>query len=196
MRLLLISIILVTLSIFSIQLPAQTLIYKGYKGNDYIGDMVVTRKVEGEKVQYTSDAQLKVNFILSWEMRFYYEAEFHAGQLVRSLVKLSRDGKVRTQVSGKRQGDSFHSDVDGDPVETKGLIDYCILNTYFEAPTGREQIFSERWGNFIGFTDNKDGSFLLQPPNGSQNTLIYKEGICQEMKFNHTLANVRFVLKK
>ena len=129
-------------------------------------------------------------------MRFYYEAEYQEGNLVRSLVRLSRDGKVKTLVEGKKQGDTFSSFVDGDLVKTPGPIDYCILNTYFEIPSGKSRLFSERWGKVIGIKDNKDGTFLLQPPNGSHNTLIYKDGICQEMQFNHTLANVRFILKK
>lgn len=177
-------------------LSGQTLIYKGYKGDDYIGDMVVKRVEQGDKVIYTSDAQLEVSFLFTWKMRFYYEAEFQNGDLTRSLVKLSRDGKLKTLVEGKRRGDIFYSSVDGELAEAKGPIDYCILNTYFEIPSGKTRLFSERWGKEIGIQDNKNGSFLLQPPNGSHNTLIYKNGICNEMQFNHTLANVRFILEK
>lgn len=196
MKLLLTGLVLPLIFAYTHFLSAQTLIYKGYKGDDYIGDMVVKKTVDGDKTLYTSDAQLEVSFVFTWKMRFYYEAEYQAGTLIRSLVRLSRDGKVKTLVEGKKQGPIFSSNVDGDLVETQGPIDYCILNTYFEIPSGKTQLFSERWGKSIGIKDYKNGSFLLQPPNGSQNTLIYKEGICQEMQFNHTLANVRFVLKK
>lgn len=196
MKLLLSGLILPLIFAYLNILSAQTLVYKGYKGDDYIGDMVVKRTVDGNKVLYTSDAQLKISFLFTWEMRFYYEAEYQDGDLTRSLVKLSRDGKLKTLVEGKKKGNKFYSTVDGDPVEASGPIDYCILNTYFEIPSGKTHLFSERWGKEIGIKDNKNGSFLLQPPNGSHNTLIYENGICKEMQFNHTLANVRFVLKK
>jgi len=190
------NILLFLLLILSTSLSAQTFVYKGYKGDQYIGDMIVKRIVEGDKVSYRSDAQLSVDFILNWKMRFYYEAEFLGGKLEKSLVRLSRDGKLKTLVEGKRVGEEFHSIVDGDPVKYDAPVFYCVLNTYFEAPKNRETIFSERWGTFIEVVNNGDGSYLLQPPNGSHNTLIYEDGICQEMQFNHSLAKVRFVLEK
>ncbi|MDW3648238.1 MAG: DUF6134 family protein [Bacteroidia bacterium] len=176
---------------------AQTLVYKGYKGDDYIGDMIVKREVKGDQVFFHSEAILNVRFLLNWELRFYYEADFKGGDLKRSLVQLTRDGKLRTEVKGQREGSYYNSDVDGDKESLQiPNIDYCVLNTYFEAPKGRKKIFSERWGSWLTVEDQGNGRYILQPPNGSHNTLIYKNGICQEMQFNHTIAKVRFVLKE
>ncbi|MEM8888798.1 MAG: DUF6134 family protein [Bacteroidota bacterium] len=197
MRKILVSCICLFFLFSSLHVGAQTLVYKGYKGDDYIGDMIVKREVKGDQVFFRSDAQLSVRFLLNWELRFYYEADFKNGDLQRSLVQVTRDGKVRTEVTGKREGPHYHSDVDGDKESLQiSSIDYCVLNTYFEAPKGRKKIFSERWGTWLLVMDEGNGRYLLQPPNGSHNTLIYKNGICQEMQFNHTIAKVRFVLKE
>jgi len=197
MRKILVSCICLFFLFSCLELGAQTLVYKGYKGDDYIGDMIVKREVHGDHVFFRSDAQLNVRFLLNWELRFYYEADFTNGDLQRSLVQVSRDGKLRTEVKGKREGSHYNSDVDGDEESLQiSSIDYCVLNTYFEAPKGRKKIFSERWGTWLQVVDQGNGKYLLQPPNGSHNTLIYKNGVCQEMQFNHTIAKVRFVLKE
>lgn len=175
----------------------QRLTYQGYKGADYIGDMIVSKKVEGNKVRYISDAQLNVHFLLNWELRFYYEAEYIDGNLHRSLVQISRDGKLRTEVKGQRNGRHYLSDVDGDEVSLDApIIDYCVLNTYFEAPKGKKRFFSERWGKYLKVKDEGNGHYTLSPPNGSNNTLIYKGGHIQEMQLNHSLASIKFVLKE
>ena len=197
MRKFLVTCICLFFFLSSQKLGAQTLVYKGYKGDDYIGDMIVKREVHGDQVFFRSDAQLNVRFLLNWELRFYYEADFKNGDLQRSLVQVTRDGKLRTEVKGKREGSQYNSDVDGDEESLSiSSIDYCVLNTYFEAPKGRKRIFSERWGTWLQVEDQGNGRYILQPPNGSHNTLIYKNGICQEMQFNHTIAKVRFVLKE
>ncbi|MEM6806404.1 MAG: DUF6134 family protein [Bacteroidota bacterium] len=175
----------------------QSLTYQGFKGDDYIGDMIVSKKVEGNKVSFTSDAQLNVRFLLNWKLRFFYEVEYINGNLHRSLVQISRDGKLRTEVTGKRAGSHYLSDVDGDQVKLDApLIDYCVLNTYFEAPKGKKRFFSERWGEYLEVAEKGEGRFILTPPNGSHNTLIYKNGHIQELQFNHSLASVKFVLKE
>ena len=189
--------IVITSLILSLNGIAQNLIYDGYKGDDHIGTMTVTRKKSGNNWIYTSDAQVKISFVLTFELRFVYEAVFKDGKLVSSWIKNYRDGKLTDHSMGELLGPDFHITHNGDKkVIHKADIDYCILKSYFEEPAGRDQIFSERWGEYIPAKRVTNGKYQVVLPNGNTNYFIYKGGTCEELELNHMLASVRFVLRK
>ena len=186
----------ITSIIVSLNGIAQNLVYDGYKGDDHIGSMTVTRKKSGDNWIYTSDAKVSVSFLLSFDLQFTYKAVFANGKLVSSWIKNYRDGKLTDHSSGELMGPDFHIMHNGDKkVLYKANIDYCILKSYFEEPIGRKEIFSERWGEYIPAKEIEKGKYQVKLPNGNTNYFTYKNGTCKELELNHMLASVRFVLR-
>ncbi|MDX2249572.1 MAG: DUF6134 family protein [Bacteroidia bacterium] len=175
----------------------QILVYDVYKGNSPIGEMSVSRRVEGNNHIYSSESNMTVSFLMSFELRFTYEAQFTGNNLHASTTANYRDGKKINQSVGKRTGQFYVTDVDGE-IKTNPApkIDYSILTSYFVEPVGRKKVFSERWGDYIDFLPAGNRRYAMHLSNGDINYMSYKDGVCNTIEVNHSLATIKFVLRE
>ncbi|MCB0854800.1 MAG: hypothetical protein KDD63_21410 [Bacteroidetes bacterium] len=181
---------------FPINVYAQNLTYEVYKGNSKIGEMDVKRHYNNGTWTYSSDSKVQVSFLVSVDLQFMYEATFTNNTLQRSLTQNMRDGKIRESSKGRRVGNQYVTDVNGETNTTSvDQIDECILTLYYHEPEGKTQIFSERWGKFIPVKKLGTHKYALVLPNGDENHMTYEKGICTELQINHTLATLYFKLK-
>jgi hypothetical protein len=181
---------------FSVNVYSQTLTYEVFKGNSKIGEMKVDRQYANGTWHYSSVCDVEVSFVVTVKVKSLYEATFKNNILQRSMMQNIRDGKVREASKGRRVGSEFITDVNGEPQTLNANeINYSILSSYYEEPTGRKRIFSERWGQLLQLKNIGSQKYALVLPNGDENYMTYQQGICTELQINHTLATLVFKLK-
>ncbi len=178
-------------------LPAQTLHYDVYKGDNKVGSMEVVMEVKGDSTLLWSRTKMEISMLFTVELDFRYEAVYHDGQLQRSFTQNYRGGDLKGESRGHREGKAYLTRVDE---EWKRLdpapIDYSILSTYFASPQGRSRVFSERWGTYLPLNQLADGRYELEIPDGSRNTFTYQNGRCTALQVNHLLATLDFRLRQ
>ncbi|MEZ4828637.1 MAG: DUF6134 family protein [Bacteroidia bacterium] len=178
-------------------LTPRLLTYDVYKGQSLVGEMTVSRREEGSRQIYESESQMTVSFLMSFDLKFTYKATFESSNLQTSHTANFRDGKQINLSSGRRVGNTYSTEVNGEPKNIQApKIDYSILNTYFIEPVGRTKVFSERWGDYVDFLPAGKSRYGMHLPNGDVNYMTYKEGVCQTIEVNHSLASIRFVLRE
>lgn len=176
---------------------AQTLYYDAFFRGEKVGHMKVVEKKNGNSSITTSETHLTVSMVLSVEILMTFEIEFSNGTMVRSLTESYRDGELDGKSSGYRQGAHYIVDQDGNRKTVNSpQIPYCVTNIHFRKPQGVNQIYSERWGEFLKFERESDGRYGLHLPNGNVNYYRYSGDVVTHLEVNYGWFSMEFRLRE
>ncbi|PSR13919.1 MAG: hypothetical protein DA408_12080 [Bacteroidetes bacterium] len=161
----------------------QQLHFDAYLGNDHIGTMIVSRSEKAGTVTYSSVTDLTVKYIISVDLDLAYSASYENNRLLTTSFKYLRNQKTRESCYGKLVGSTFSTYFEDhtERVETTS-INQSLLAAFFEEPTNRREVFSERWGVNIPLTRMGDQKYRIILPDGKESHMTYAGGQCRESR--------------
>lgn len=176
---------------------AQDLYYDAYFRGDRVGFMKLSRSMEGETMIVRSETRMTVSMLLSVDLQIQFETEFRNGNMVKSHTSSYRDGTLNGQSIGWRSGVSYIVNQDGErKTVVAPLIDRSVITTHFTKPDGIEEVFSERWGQFLSVSKEPDGRYALHLPNGNVNYYQYSGNLVTSLEVNYGWLSVEFKLRE
>lgn len=176
---------------------AQEYYYDAYFRGDKVGYMKVVKQQEGAITTIHSETNLEVSLVMNVTFFMIFDSEFDQGNLRRSLAKSYRDGDLEGKSTGSRSGDRYIVDQDGERkmVHAPEIV-HTVINIHYGRPSGTNQVFSERWGEFLLFEQERDGRYGLHLPNGNVNYYTYSGNVVRELEVNYGWFSMEFRLRE
>lgn len=158
-------------------------VYKGHykitSDKDEVGQLVATKKKEGDLVKYEISSDVTVRILFKVQMTSEIQAVFRNEVLIYSSATLYLNGKVYSDTKIER-GNGFYT-VNKDGHETK-IYSHEIRSSsaklYFHEPIGEEFSLSETEGEMktVDIQGIKNYALTQDRNDRSVSTYIYREG--------------------
>ncbi len=168
-----IPILLVLVSLSSVRAQVYTRKYEVKSSDKRIGQVVVTRSLEGEIEQYTVDSDVTMSMIISLNVSYKVQATFKKGVLVASSATIYLNGNIQDQVDVERKGDHYEVVMNGHTTRIYQEITASSASLFFSKPKGIKTVFSETSGIMKPVTETADGKFKLRDPDKESNLNTY-----------------------
>lgn len=161
------------------------------KGNKIIGSMNAWKKCQGGECAYSVNSRASLQLLITIESEVTLTANYKDGKLQASVMRNTRDEKIRESSGIFWNGESYEFLKNG---ESKSLgtdpVSYSSAQLLFEEPVEIDQVFSERLGTYLPLRKIDSQSYQLSLPNGNNYVYSYRDGICQEVIIEHPLGNL------
>jgi len=158
--------------------------------------MVTKKKVNDMETYYTSVSEVQYTLFKKMELVYFYEALFKNKKLDKSYFIYKKNGAVEEESKYFWTPKGYKSSIPEKSLKQKTLLEKSMLHTYFHMPVHREEIFSERFHDFVrvGATEEK-GKFIFYIPNGDKSIYYYNDiGICRMVSINAGIISFDMVL--
>lgn len=176
-------------------LCAQTQQYDILLVGSDVGDMSVTKKVNGTKKTYLLESFTSVMFGARKDA-YTGKMEFENNVLVSSSIENLKNGKLIFFTYVNKVGDSGYKVQTEKGLSTiAGKVGYCCYDIFFKEPKDGETLFSERWGKFGTITKTGDHDYKVVIAGSEDYTYHYVGNKMQCMDVPSVLGKVKFVLK-
>ncbi len=171
--------------------------YDIIKGNNKIGELNATRNKLGEEVSYAIDSKVVISFLFELNIQFKYDSKFENDYLTWSDFSNMTNNKEKesTEITWEKYRYKVKTDKKESYV-SKSQIAYTLSKMYFIEPIGIDKVFSERFAEYLTVSEIGDHMYELTLPDGKKNIYSFENGICNEVKVDHTLATFYFRLKQ
>ncbi|MBL6446117.1 hypothetical protein JMN32_07350 [Fulvivirga sp. 29W222] len=182
-------VLLVASLISVITTHAQKLIYRIDYKEDSIGYMIAKKSFANNKVIYELETKAKFKLILNFNHTAYYKAEYENNVLKESLSENFLNEKQRSKTTAKLLKGNYNIKK-GDELKIENrLISESIAYLYFNAPLKKE-IFSEKHGQFCPIRKVSQNKYELLKPDNQINVYHFRNGICDKVEVNTSMATV------
>ncbi|TDD95959.1 DUF6134 family protein [Flavobacterium cellulosilyticum] len=193
------NIILVLLSVFNMlnaNSQTKTLQYKLLVAGENIGTVTATKKIEGNKTTYMSNADASANFIFKTEIKTRMSVVYKNDILQESSFKLFKNGKLKEESTTNLKNGVYTIIHDNETnYYNKNIFNSTII-LLFELPNTKESYFEEVEGTFKNVTLINENLFQLLGENSSQkDDYRYRNGILYYSLVRNTFVNFEMVLK-
>jgi hypothetical protein len=186
--------LLITFS-FSGFVFAQTQQYDILLVGSDVGDMSITRKINGTKKTYLLESFTSVMFG-SREDVYTGKMEFENNVLISSGIENKKNGKLIFYTYVNKVGDAGYKVQTEKGLSTiAGKVTYSCYDMFFKEPKDGENLFSERWGKFGTLKKTGDHVYKIMVPGCEDYTYSFEGGIVHKMEVPSVLGNVKFVMK-
>jgi len=176
---------------------SQELMYDILIGGKQVGSMLVTKKEVNEKeTYYSAVTDVKYTLFRTTELVYFYEAIFKNDTLEKAYFIYKKNDDVEEEAKLFRANESYQSTLPEQHQKHRNPLTKSMLTMYFNQPKHREEIFSERFHDFvkIGATEEK-GKYIFYIPNGDKSLYYYNEdGICSKISVSSGLISFDMVL--
>ncbi len=178
------------------QKQTTNLIYNIVYKNDSIGYLDANYDINQSSELYIITSEASFRFLMRFSSDYSFENRFRGGTLVSSKTQNKVNDKVRSTSAITRKGDGYDMKIDDVSSRLNKKVTYAMANLYFHEPSDITEVFSERYGEFCKIKKVANHKYELHLPSGKKNYYSYKNGICQEVEVNHSMATFYFVLQQ
>lgn len=168
---------------------AQKLVYRIDYKEDSIGYMIAKKSLAYDKVTYELETRAKFSLVLSFNHTAYYKAEYENDVLTKSLSEDYLNEKEQSKTTATLQHGKYTIKKDDQIKTERSPIHESIAYLYFNAPIKRE-IFSEKHGQFCQIRKVSNNKYELVKPDDRVNIYYFKNGLCDKVEVNTSMATV------
>jgi hypothetical protein len=173
----------------------QTLNYKVIHNGNAVGQIQLQHTMEGSDVFIKVTSNIKMRFIMTFQVNAEEDSHYHDGKLVFSQVHRFVNGKSKINKSTKANGNSYQLSDDGKISSlNQNLINYSVSMMYLKEPMGLSLIYSDNYQKFISIKKVTDHTYRLFLPDGNYNDYSYQNGICNRVEVHTSLYTVQIQL--
>jgi hypothetical protein len=172
---------------------AQTQTFDIFLVGADVGDLVVTRKLNGTKKYYSVESNTSVMFGTRKD-KYLCNIEFNNNILISSSAEHKKNGKMIYYTYVNRYNEA------GDKVQTeKGLstipgnITYSVYDIFYKQPKEGETIFVERYGKFGNVLNKEDNFYEIEIKGGDTYSYYYESGSLVKMETPSFLGKVKMI---
>lgn len=176
-------------------LPLDSINYDLFVDDEMIGEFCVVKRLgEDSTIVYTGKSDVDYKLLFSFHISFLYASTFsNKGELKKSTFTYLMNDDVKESNWINCVGDKCYVYEDN---QVKKIIDNQVSVTgvqlYFEEPTGKEFVFSERFCDSYEMEKEGDRVYKVDFPGGSTNRYHYKDGICYKVEINSIFSDMEF----
>lgn len=174
---------------------SQTLQYSIIANDANIGDLKVTKSVDGNVLQIEIISEVKVKLFISVDLKYRLNCTYQNGELFYSAVTTYVNGKIHSTSRAEKDGAYYTLTKEGHSSKYLKPITFSGALLYFSEPNSRTNLFSEfddsdKPIKSIGTHEYQ----ITNPENGQMNEYKYKNGVLESTTVHHKLLT--FFLKK
>jgi hypothetical protein len=163
-------------------------------GSD-VGDMTITRSINGTKKYYSLQSNTSVIFGTRVD-KYTCTMEFENNVLVKSTMENRKNGKVIWFTYVNKVGDAGYKVQTEKGLSTiAGNVSYCCYDIFFKEPKNGESVFSERFGKFGNLAKKEDHIYELEIKGEETYTYYFENGSMTKMETPSFLGKVKMVKK-
>lgn len=188
--------IALNLSITDIQ--CQELIYDITISGKKVGSLLVNRKeIEDSSHYYSAVSDVQYTLFRKTQLVYFYEAIFKNDLLMKAYFVYKKNGDVEEEAKllWSEEG-CYLSSLESFNKKHKYMLNKSMVQMYFQKPTHKESIFSERFHDFITVAKvEEENKFIFYIPNGDKSIYHYRQdGLCSKVTINTTFINFEMIL--
>lgn len=179
-------------------LQAQTFRYHQYLRNSKVGTLTAKKTVDSSGTKYVIDSDVSFNYGLGKIKVIYHaEARYENEQMVRSKVRVEKNGKLRDYSETWRNKQGYLAKVDGEQIQLPWKeIEYSSIMLYLDEPnSGIDSIYSEAHGKKNLLIHEGQGHYKVDvTKNKNINEYHYDQGVLESAVLDHWLAAIHLKL--
>ena len=168
---------------------AQKLVYRIDYKKDSIGYMVAKRSTSNNKIIYELQTNTSFSLVLDFNHTAYYKAEYENNILTEALSENFLNEKERSKTTVKFQEGKYIIKKDDESTVEKAPIHESIASLYFNVPV-EDEVFSEKHGQFFSIRKVSHTEYELIKPDDRINVYYFKNGFCDKVEVNMSMATV------
>ena len=178
-------------------LHAQRYQYHQYVKNSKVGTLTAKKIVDSTQTQYIIDSDVTIHYGLGKvEVIYHAEAKYDNGRLLKSWVRVEKNGNLREYSETWTDGEAYVAQVDGEKSNLPwDEIKYSSLMLYLDEPHGIDSVYSETHGKKNALIDEGDGHYKVDVTiNNNINEFHYHDGVLEKAVLDHWLAAIHLKL--
>jgi len=166
-----------------------------WKG-DSIGYLNVNRVVTDTSIWQTFESTSQFRFLFLLSTGYLSEIQFKKGMLIQSktLTYLNKGLKGAAYIDWRNN--QYEMNIDGENLFYGKPVNESVGNLYYNEPIAINEVFSERFGRYLGLKDRGDGSYELRKPDDNLNIYTYTNGKCSKVEVQNTWTTFYFILRE
>ncbi|MEO8583233.1 MAG: DUF6134 family protein [Flavitalea sp.] len=173
----------------------QTLHYKVIHNGNSVGKIQLQHTKDGNDVFIKVTSDIKMRFLINFQVNAEEDAHYHEGKLVYSQVHRFVNGKSRTNKSTKALDGSYQLNDDGKITSFNYKQINCTVSMmYVMEPYAMAEIYSDYYQQFIRIKKVTDHKYRLFLPDGNYNDYTYVNGVCNIVDVHHSMYTVQIQL--
>lgn len=180
-------------------LHAQLYNYHQYIKNSKVGTLTAEKIADSTRTQYIIDSDVTVHYGFGKiEVIYHAEAFYENGRLIKSWVRVQKNGNLRDYSETWSNGEGYMAQVDGEESKLPWKeIKYSSLMLYLDEPLGIDSVYSEAHGRKNVLINEGAGHYKVNVSiNNNINEYQYNRGILQKAVLDHWLAAIHLKLIK
>jgi hypothetical protein len=181
------------LLVLPLQLAAQTTSFDIFKGDQKIGQIKVSRHLQGGMTSYSMTSLSEFQLIWRQVVETTVNAQYKEGRLTgcNSSVRVNDSMKDSSnmEIKAGRLLGYVHP---GNEMELELANDWTTSRMYFEQPLHAGSIFVESVLRDCLLQHTGEDRYTLTLPNRSKNHYVYRDGLLQEIHVERTLFDLVF----
>lgn len=174
----------------------DVLVYDLIVSGEKIGTVTATKKVEGNKITYTSNSDATTSMLFKIDIKTRMTVVYKNNILQESSYQFYKNGKLKEEAN-VTLSNGIYSIIHDKKVTTynKKIVKSTIILP-FEKPNDKDSYFEEVEGNFKTIKLIKENNYQLYNQNNTQkDDYNYKDGNLQSSLVRNTLVDFKMVLK-
>jgi hypothetical protein len=165
------------------------------RGND-IGWLRLEKNSNGNKSELLLVSEIKTKAILPIRMFVRESSSFENGKLIYSSQFRKTNGTTKLDKQTKLVADKYEVLENREKVKLAfPTINANLLSLYFQEPITSNSVYCDKQQCFVKITKTADGGYKMKFLNGNSNCFYYKEGVCTNVKIDHTFYSAEIILK-
>lgn len=163
-------------------------------GSD-VGDLTVTRKLNGSKKYYSVESNTSVIFGTRID-KYVCNIEFNNNILISSSAEHKKNGKMIYYTYVNRHSEAGYKVQTEKGLSTiPGNISYSVYDIFYKQPKEGEAIFVERYGKFGNVIKKEDNFYQIEIKGGDTYSYYYEAGSLVKMETPSFLGKVKMIKK-
>lgn len=174
----------------------EVLVYDLIVSGEKIGIVTATKKVEGNKITYTSDSDATTSMVFKIDIKTRMTVVYKNNILQESSYRFYKNGKLK-EAANVTLSNGIYSIIHDKKVTTynKKIVKSTIVLP-FELPNDKDSYFEEVEGNFKTIKLINENNYQLYNQNNTQkDDYNYKDGNLRSCLVRNTLVDFKMVLK-
>ena len=187
--------VLMLLKLGSLKAQQQELQYNVLRNGKVIGWTKLIKTNTNQQIDIKLQSEVKTRFVFQFVVKAMEEAMFNNGNLIYTsqFRKLNSDVKENKSMKLTSRGYEIYKGNDTQPLSLNGL-QHHMLGLYFTEPAQGEKIYSDTFQQLLNVEKIADGAYKVKLPDGNSCRYYYKNGICTNIKIDHTLYTAELML--
>lgn len=181
----------------SVNVYAQTRTYTVEVLGSKVGELSVTKEINGRVVRYVMASDAEVDYWLGSTVAQYRSTVLVVeGKVTSVSARTVRDGETeRFTRLHEEQGQCVSETKKGKTVLSE-YPSYCVAMMFFAPPQGIKTIFSEDFGLMVNVEADVNQVYVVSLPDGKRNRYRYNEAGMVELISGSALGKAVLTLKE